>query len=267
MLDEYILKLFGIIIGAIFFHEKCDKGKFRMDKLNLEAIKVFYDSIENVWPRNNAWYSYLKSRIETYIRKNYNQLDNAYILNAGSGGNDYGIISNNMYHVDIAKDKIAHLKNATVASIEDLPFPDEMFDYSICVGSVLNYCDAIASISEMARVLKRQGRLILEFENSHSFEYLGKSVYGNSAEIVTTKYLEQSHKLWVYSFDYIRSILKEYSFDIRNSSALHVLSGLLLNKKYDENTAAKLAKFDRIFQYIPYFKKRASNIILLCEKL
>jgi len=142
-----------------------------------------------------------------------------------------------------------------------------MFDYIICVGSVINYCDAIASISEMSRVSKTKGKLILEFENSYSFEYFARTEYGSSAEIVTTKYFEQLHNLWVYSLDYIQGILMEYSFVIRNYSAFHILSSLLLNRNYDENTAAKLAKLDCIFQYIPFFKKRANSIILLCEKL
>jgi ubiquinone/menaquinone biosynthesis C-methylase UbiE len=172
-----------------------------------------------------------------------------------------------MYHVDIAKNKIAHLKNSVVASIEKLPFNDMVFDYIICVGSVINYCDAMAAIAEMSRVLKKHGMLILEFENSFSFEYYGKTEYGKSAEIVTTKYMDRSHQLWVYSFDYIKRILTEFSFGIRNFSAFHILSSLRLKKIDNENIAAGLAKFDCILRHMPYFRKHAGNIILLCEKL
>jgi len=238
-----------------------------MEQLDQEAIKHFYEDTEQVWPQNNKWYSYLKSEIDKYIGRRCNPLNNVYILNAGSGGNDYGIISDNMYHVDIAKNKISHLKNAVVANIENLPFPDTMFDYVICVGSVINYCDAIAAIAEISRVLKKHGRLILEFENSLSFEYYGRNEYGKSVEIVTTKYFEQSHQLWVYSFNYIKNILAEFSFIIRNFSAFHILSSLHLRKSNDENIASGLAKFDCVFRYIPYFKRHAGNIILLCEKL
>jgi ubiquinone/menaquinone biosynthesis C-methylase UbiE len=158
----------------------------------------------------------LKLRIERYIQKKFNPFDNAYILNAGSGGNSYDIISDNMYHVDIAENRIVHLKNAVVASIERLPFHDKMFDHIICVGSVINYCDAIVAIAEMSRVLKKHGVLIMEFENSLSFEFFGKTEYGKSAEIVTTKYIEQSHRQWVYSFNYIKNILRRYSLKICN---------------------------------------------------
>lgn len=238
-----------------------------MNHLDQESIKSFYENLSEVWPKDNAWYLYLKSGIYAFIRKRCNSLNNPYILNAGSGGNDYGILSDNMYHVDIVENKIANLKNSVVSSIEKLPFPDAMFDYAICVGSVINYCDATASIAEMSRVIKKHGKLILEFENSFSFEYLGRIEYGKSAEIVNTKYMEQSHYLWVYSLDYIKNILKEYSFVIRHFSAFHILSSLHLNKYDDEEDATKLAKFDCALQYIPFFKKHAGNLILFCEKL
>jgi ubiquinone/menaquinone biosynthesis C-methylase UbiE len=238
-----------------------------MKHLDQEAIKKFYENVPEVWPKDNAWYSHLKSGIEIYIRKRCNSLNNAYILNAGSGGNDYGIVSDNMYHVDIVENKIANLRNAVVANIEKLPFPDTMFDYVICVGSVINYCDAAASIAEMSRVIKKHGMLILEFENSFGFEYFGRKEYGKSAEIVNTKYMAQSHYLWVYSFDYIKEILKEFSFTIRNFSAFHIFSSLYLKKYNNEEAATRLAKFDCIFRYVSYFKKHAGNLILLCEKL
>jgi ubiquinone/menaquinone biosynthesis C-methylase UbiE len=238
-----------------------------MKQLDQEVIRDFYENVPEVWPKDNAWYSYLKSGIETYIQKKCISLNNAYILNAGSGGNDYGIASDNMYHVDIVENKIANLKNAVVANIEKLPFPDTMFDYIICVGSVINYCDAVASIAEMSRVIKKHGMLILEFENSLSFEYFGRNEYGKSAEIVHSKYMDQSHYLWVYSWDYIKKILMDFSLVIRNSSAFHILSNLHFRKYNNENAAARFAKFDYILRYISYFKKRASNLILLCEKL
>jgi len=238
-----------------------------MKHLDQESIKYFYENVPEVWPKDNAWYFYLKSGIYRYIRKRCNSLNNPYILNAGSGGNDYGITSDNMYHVDIVENKIANLRNSVVANIEKLPFPDTMFDYVICVGSVINYCDAVAALAEMSRVIKKHGMLILEFENSFSFEYFGRKEYGKSAEIVNTKYMDHSHYLWVYSFNYIKNILKEYSFDIRNLSAFHIFSSLYLNKHDDEEAAARLAKFDCILQYISFLKKHAGNLILFCKKL
>ena len=47
----------------------------------------------------------------------------------------------------------------------DLPFAENSIDNILCVGSVLNYCDAIAAISEFNRVFKYNGHLILEYES------------------------------------------------------------------------------------------------------
>ena len=238
-----------------------------MEKVDQEAIKDFYNSVDDVWPHDNDWYSYTRKGIYKYVRKNCNPLNNSYILNAGSGGNDYGLKSDNIYHVDIAGDKIAHLKNAAVSSIEKMPFPDGMFDYSICVGSVINYCDAITAITEMSRVLKKNGILILEFNSSISFEYFGKEEYSKPVTIGNSIYIGQSHRFWIYSFDYIKKILKENSFNIQKYSGLHILSSWYYKKCNDENIAAKLAKFDCIFRCMPYFKKHANSLILLCKKI
>ena len=55
-----------------------------------------------------------------------------------------------------------------------MPFESDKFDYIICVGSVINYIDDFASLSEFYRVLKKNGILIFEYENSKGYEYLGK---------------------------------------------------------------------------------------------
>ncbi len=58
-----------------------------------------------------------------------------------------------------------------------MPFNNLFFDNILCVGSVLNYCDALTALSELSRVLKPNGNLILEYESSWGFEYLHKSCY------------------------------------------------------------------------------------------
>ncbi len=97
--------------------------------------------------------------------------ENSYVLNARSGGNSYNLKCK-QHHVDIADKKISHLELFTVSSIENLPFNDDCFDGIICVGSVINYCDAMQTISEFSRVLKRNDILIIEFENSYGYEFI-----------------------------------------------------------------------------------------------
>ena len=71
------------------------------------------------------------------------------MLNAGSGGSIYNGISGKFFHVDISDKFIKELPNSYVASIENLPFNTNFFDTAICVGSVINYCDALTALSEI----------------------------------------------------------------------------------------------------------------------
>ena len=120
-----------------------------MQQLDEEKIKDFYNSVDNVWGNNDPWHDYSRSFISIYIGKK-DIFKDSIVLNAGSAGNTYTIDCKNMYHVDIAEEKIKNAKNAFVASVENLPFEDNYFDNIICVGSVLNYCDAFNAISELS---------------------------------------------------------------------------------------------------------------------
>lgn len=125
-----------------------------------ETTKEIYTSLKSTWPDHSYWYNYTHMRIIRFISKMLtSRLDSmSYYLNAGSGGSVYklpGICQ----HVDIAENLICGLDNYTVASIENLPFPDEQFDATICVGSVINYCDVVKSIAELSRTLKKQAIL------------------------------------------------------------------------------------------------------------
>ena len=105
-----------------------------MDIINPNAVKKFYDLHEQMWDIND-WYKYSQKRIISYIQKQ-NYPTNSRILNAGSGGNSYGIISK-MTHLDISPNKLKNISNTIVANIEDVELPTESFDTIICVGSVI----------------------------------------------------------------------------------------------------------------------------------
>ena len=47
-----------------------------------------------------------------------------------------------------------------------MPFKNQPIDIAVCVGSVINYCDAALTIAEFGRVLRKEGTLILEFDGS-----------------------------------------------------------------------------------------------------
>jgi len=236
-----------------------------MDKLDIDKVRSFYESVTEVWPKGDLWHLYSKKNIEQYISKQSYDV-NAYILNAGSGGNTYGL-TQQMHHVDIVEDMIKCYPEYTVSSIEKLPFASRLFSDIICVGSVINYCDAIVTIAELSRVLKSNGRLTLEFESSWGLEHIRNKEFKQSAAIVEVSYFGKLSKQWIYSPKYIKKALTLAGFRIIHTLRFHYLSGLHYSIYKNENAAATYASFDGICRNIPFLRQHSNNIIFTCVKL
>ncbi|MHA7965227.1 methyltransferase domain-containing protein [Paenibacillus sp. CAU 1782] len=239
-----------------------------MSTLPNEDIMKFYDSHDSIWPEGDNWHKYTKEQLIKFVNVYINKIKpkgHIEILNAGSGGSTYNL-KHEMHHVDITEKHISHFKNHTVANIEDMPFENNTFDVAICVGSVLNYCDASKCINELSRVLSPKGYLILEFENSWSMEFYKTPIHKRSSDLATTKYFGSEHQLWVYSISYISQILKQHQFKILDSKRFHILSSFAYKYYQDENKAARFCKTDPFFRLFPFLSKRSHNIFLFCEK-
>lgn len=234
-------------------------------KINQNSVRDFYNHIPEIWPEYDLWHQYSNKTIKDFLYKHM-FLKDCYTLNAGSAGNTYGL-PYKMHHVDICDEKISNLPNSTVASIEDLPFHSDSFGGIICVGSVINYCDAVSVISEFARVAKTSAKLILEFESSSGFEYRKQASYNKDATIVTVDFLGQPHTQWLYSENYLKEILSDNNWKIEVSYRFHILSSLILSITKNESYSSQFAKFDNKLQHFPYINRHSNNIVFLCEKL
>lgn len=235
-----------------------------MKEIDSQKVKELYEKADSVWQDDN-WYSYSRKMINKFIfESNLSKED--FILNAGSGGSTYNL-SNKMQHLDIAANKIESYENYTVGTIEDTPYLSNYFDCTICVGSVINYVDAVKSISEIHRTLKQGGKLILEYDSSYGYEYLGTKAYKKDAELINLKYYDEYNEQWVYSPRYIDNLLRSYGFKILRKKGFHILGSLHFRFFQNENKAARFDKFDHLLEKIPYFRNRADNIIILAEKL
>lgn len=231
-----------------------------------ENVKDLYMSVNKAWPYNNKWYDYTQKKINSFIYQNTPKYidDNSTYLNAGSGGTTYNL-PGQCYHVDIARNLIENLPNFFVSSIENLPFQDNYFDATICVGSVLNYCDVFSAIKELSRTLKAGGCLILEYERSQTAELWFSKEYGLTTTIQKYTYLEHIHTLWLYSEKHIKQLLHDNSLQIKKFTRFHTLSAFVNNLCKDENKAGNFAKYDLLYKPLSYFM--AHNIIILCQKL
>ena len=231
-----------------------------------EKTKEIYSSMNSVWPENNRWYNYTHSTIIDFIESNLlNKLNSQSLyLNAGSGGSIYNL-SGKCFHVDIAENLIKSFPYHYVASIENLPFSNSTFDATICVGSVINYCSALESITELSRTLKRGGYLIIEFERSNTAELWFNKAYSKKITMQRYEYLNHTHTLWLYEEKYMRKLLEKSGLRVIKYKRFHNFSALINRITHQEEMSGKFSKYDRIFSPISYFM--AHNIIMICRKL
>jgi SAM-dependent methyltransferase len=235
-----------------------------MGAIDQDQVRDFYERVEEIWPDDDRWHRHSHRQIRAFLRK-MSFAPDAYILNAGSGDNDYGI-QGNMHHMDLAENKISHFEHHTVGSIEATPFPNETFTDIVCVGSVLNYCDARRTVAELSRILRPNGRLILEFESSGGYGYRRNHAYRHSAAVVTVAYRNTSHSQWLYAPDYVAGLLRAAGFQEPGWFGYHYFSGICLWLGTSENTAAKWARLDALARLFPRIREHAHNFILTCRK-
>ncbi|VTX76477.1 class I SAM-dependent methyltransferase [Gemella haemolysans] len=219
----------------------------------------------NPWPENDNWHASTHSIIEKTVINwlNKNTHENSICLNIGAGQSRYSV-HGTLIQMDIISEYIENEPNYIVGSLESIPLETESVDFIVCVGSVLNYCDAIRSISEIERVLKINGKAIIEFERSNSAEFLLTKNYSAPVFLKKYNYNNQQHLLWMYSEKYIKEILLIKNLKIKNIYRFHILSSLLYKLGLNEKKSSKFYKFDDSFQKLSY--PFAHNVIIEITK-
>lgn len=188
------------------------------------------------------------------------------ILNAGAGNNDLGICPPSTINLDISESGVSGLPNPVIASVEDIPLPTATVDTVICVGSVINYCDAAAAISEFARILRPAGQLVLEFESSLSAEFIGKASFGRPAAIAETFYQGAPEVVRVYDPQYVRSLLSRFELTITRTVPIHIASPWALLATQSAQKAAIVARLDPVLREAPFLSRWAANQVFFCTR-
>ncbi len=237
-----------------------------MEKIDINAVKSAYDIKKEIWPITDKWHYYTYQRISSFLKKYCFPIvklqNDTCIINLGSGGNPYCFPEDNMLHVDITDKQIKNKPKYLVGNVEHLEVQNNSYDIGLCVGSVINYADAFSVIKELSRVVKKNGWICLEFENSKSFEFYGTPSYNANACIISTFYQGENEKVWIYSEKFIMDILKQYHFKIIRKKRFHILSPLAYRMLKNSDKATNLCYFDQLLQFLPY----SSNVILLAKK-
>jgi SAM-dependent methyltransferase len=187
------------------------------------------------------------------------------ILNAGSGGRKYGIASA-MTHLDLFESNLHDVGSRLVANIGNIPVESSSFDIVICVGSVINYADPIRAITELSRVLRIGGLVILEYERSASFEHLWRAKSCPACIRVKSFYGSFETHLWVYGDGFIDGLLAASGFTLLTERSFHALSSVALAITNSPRIATTFTLWDSFFAQCWPLKLIASNRILALEK-
>ncbi len=179
----------------------------------------------------------------------------SFILNVASVSSSYGLPEKNMQHIDITRQELAYLRNAQVCSTKKTLFSDEAYDIVICAGAALNYTDSMEAIDEFRRVLRPNGLLVLEYENSNVSEFLLKKDFNKKAVFAKTHF--NAPQRWRYSDTWINELLVLNKFETLRKRKSHYFSSLL-----PENQEG----IDTLLRFVPFVRNLASNTIVLCRK-
>ncbi len=236
------------------------------ERLTLTSIRARYNNPTAFGPLD-VWHQYTATEISRIIEEQWKVLQiRGTVLNAGSGGNCLGIESDRIINLDLAEWRLAHQRHAVVANVEALPLADATMSAVVCVGSVINYCDAAAAVAEFGRVIEDGGYLIIEFESSRSGEYVTTPEFGQAVAVCETFYCGRKELVWGYRIEYLRNLLESARLKPLEVFPIHVLSPWVLFSTSNLRLAAHAAKADSAARKMRILDRWASNFLIICRK-
>lgn len=223
-----------------------------------------YSGTSSNWPAGDGWNAYKRKRIGDFIVQTGTQiLKNARrILDAGAGDTEYEWMPSRV-SLDRHYFQLHQKENAVVGDIEQMPFADGSFDLVVCVGSVLNYASAAETLSEISRVTARNGFAYIHFESSKSFEQLFLHSWGAAAVLNKTINGTRDDYIWIYSPEYIASLLRGLDFNVVASARFHILSSLCCRFGVAQTYAHYAARLDWLGSFL---RRLSDDMIILAQR-
>lgn len=234
-----------------------------MDLIDYETIRAFYNEHNDCWSKD--LFSVMTTTfIDKYVNKVLKKFDeHTLILNAGSGGKCYTTKAV-QYHLDIAENTLKYVKNAFVGNITQMPFDAKLFDCVVCVGTVINYCEASKVIQEISRVSKKNSFLILEYERNES-GLIEKNCRKLDCSLFFHTYFSEQHCNFLYSDRYIEELLKEQGYTVIKSQRFNTTIPLF-EMFTSEKTAHKMTFLEPVLRNLPIINSYSHNRIIVCKK-
>jgi ubiquinone/menaquinone biosynthesis C-methylase UbiE len=164
-------------------------------------------------------------------------------------------------HVDLIVSRLAGHR-AIVSDAMQLPLKSECVGAAICVGSVVNHCDAERVIFELARVVRPGGTIALEFDSSDGLHHLKTGLRGTQAAVVQTFYNGTTVGLTEYSVEYIVDVARRAGIRVYARESFHILSAAGLALGFPPPFAALMAPFDPIARRFHRLELAGSNVML-----
>lgn len=228
--------------------------------------KTAYDVMDAPWPPGDPWSEHTKANINGFVQRVV-PAGALRILNAGCGGNDYGLppgtIAANM---DISVRQCRALPCPVVGDVEHIPFPDDFFDVTICVGAVINYVRAEVAIPELVRVTKPGGLTLVDFESSFSAEIMFSKPWAKRKSVIERLYVDHMDKTHLYSLGHVRALFERSNSTLVQSHGYHTATALwerIFKKALIPQAAFAIDPFT---SRLPVFRALASSILVACQK-
>jgi ubiquinone/menaquinone biosynthesis C-methylase UbiE len=164
------------------------------DKMNAEYdwMAKIYDLFMFIFP---SWKKWIKKVVPHIEGKKILEISfgSGYLMTQYSANNNYEIVGvdYNEKMVEITRKKLTSINtniNLIQGNVEDLPFSDNTFDTIINTMAFTGYPDGDKALSEMKRVLKTEGKLLLvDFdypENKNIFGYYFVRLWESFGDII-----------------------------------------------------------------------------------
>ncbi len=241
----------------------------RDDAVYRDQVRAKYNGIASIWGAADPWHAWSHRQISAImasVRASFAKAgSDALVVDVGSAGETYGLAPGRRIDIDIAERHLAGAGWRLCANAEALPLRDQISDLTICVGPVINYCSLDEALSELARITKPGGRLVLHVELSNSWEFVGREGYRADAAFIETFY-KGTEAMWVYSDAFVRRLACTNGLRLRSVRYFHLMSSLIYRLSGRPEAGARVAWTDALLRWAPGIGQVADSAIYVFRR-